>query len=277
MKPINTRVSFWLVITVITWLIFSVIYWLVPKSFKVTDVRDELFLEKSQVTISLVLESLFEIEKQECNFRNDNIYCRARLKAREFCYDSKVCVRDKVDIVLATNSIDSSSINASLYLFDSSEKERKFSKDQLVIKWPKLEQYILKTRGFYVEIPKTLNFSLIKNKKVKNANLSKNFLDIVRRENLSEIRNQIFLNVDTPKNYFEELESVLVSYTNRPNFYRSLYFSGITLLSIGYGDIVPVSTFGRMMAILEGFIGLVLMAIIAVVFYDGLRNRKGQE
>lgn len=39
--------------------------------------------------------------------------------------------------------------------------------------------------------------------------------------------------------------------------YRSLYFSGVTMLTIGYGDITPVG-FGRFIAVVQALIGYIL-------------------
>jgi hypothetical protein len=41
-----------------------------------------------------------------------------------------------------------------------------------------------------------------------------------------------------------------------------LYFSGTTFFTIGYGDVVPVSTLGRFLAVVEGGIGFGFLALI---------------
>ncbi|WP_026476807.1 potassium channel family protein [Alkaliphilus transvaalensis] len=47
--------------------------------------------------------------------------------------------------------------------------------------------------------------------------------------------------------------------------YESLYFSGITFLTIGYGDIQPIGL-TRILTIIEGFLGLFLMSYFVVAF-----------
>ena len=47
------------------------------------------------------------------------------------------------------------------------------------------------------------------------------------------------------------------------DFYSSLYFSGVTFLTIGYGDITPIG-FCRFIAIIEGLFGVVLVSSILV-------------
>lgn len=44
------------------------------------------------------------------------------------------------------------------------------------------------------------------------------------------------------------------------NLFTSLYFSAVTLFSLGYGDVVPVGI-GRFLAVIESLIGYVLPAV----------------
>lgn len=46
------------------------------------------------------------------------------------------------------------------------------------------------------------------------------------------------------------------------NFFSLIYFSFVTLMTLGYGDIVPVSIAARSLAILEGVIGQLYMVIL---------------
>ena len=41
-----------------------------------------------------------------------------------------------------------------------------------------------------------------------------------------------------------------------------LYFSFVTILSLGYGDIVPVDPFARMLTVIEAFVGAFFVAIL---------------
>ncbi len=43
--------------------------------------------------------------------------------------------------------------------------------------------------------------------------------------------------------------------------FKSFYFSGITLLTIGYGDILPVTNFTRVVAIIEGASGVGIISL----------------
>lgn len=59
-----------------------------------------------------------------------------------------------------------------------------------------------------------------------------------------------------------------------------LYFSAVTLATLGYGDIVPNCLLARGLVLLETFLGMTLLAIFASSFYDflrkGLTNEKKQ-
>ncbi|QDP42087.1 two pore domain potassium channel family protein [Radiobacillus deserti] len=48
---------------------------------------------------------------------------------------------------------------------------------------------------------------------------------------------------------------------------HSLYFSGVTLLTVGYGDITPVG-FGRLLALAEALIGYILPAAFFLKVYQ---------
>ena len=53
-----------------------------------------------------------------------------------------------------------------------------------------------------------------------------------------------------------------------------LYFSFITLTTIGYGDFSPTSTLGQKLAILEGLVGQFYIAIIMAILVGKFLSRK---
>jgi hypothetical protein len=53
-----------------------------------------------------------------------------------------------------------------------------------------------------------------------------------------------------------------------------LYFSLVTLSTIGYGDIVPVDPEVRMLAALEGLIGVLYIAITIAILVSAFRHRR---
>ena len=56
-------------------------------------------------------------------------------------------------------------------------------------------------------------------------------------------------------------------------FLTSLYFSAVTLFSVGYGDIVPIGI-GRYLAIIEALIGYVLPAVFLARTVIGIEKGK---
>jgi hypothetical protein len=55
---------------------------------------------------------------------------------------------------------------------------------------------------------------------------------------------------------------------------ESIYFAFVTGLTIGYGDLVPKSLLGRVLAILIGVCGLLFTALVAAVAVKALAAAK---
>ena len=53
---------------------------------------------------------------------------------------------------------------------------------------------------------------------------------------------------------------------------ETLYFCAITALTIGYGDVVPTSTLGRIDAVLLGMIGMVFTGLIVAAAVRGVQE-----
>ncbi len=64
---------------------------------------------------------------------------------------------------------------------------------------------------------------------------------------------------------FGDIVSTYGQQNDMPVFYKSLYHSGITFFTIGYGDFVPVGAI-RFFCGFEGFVGVFLMAYFTVAF-----------
>ncbi len=55
-------------------------------------------------------------------------------------------------------------------------------------------------------------------------------------------------------------------------FADALYFTFVTGLTIGYGDIAPVTTGGRVIAILTGLLGVLITGLIIAIAVYALRK-----
>lgn len=60
-------------------------------------------------------------------------------------------------------------------------------------------------------------------------------------------------------------------------FVEALYFSVMTLTSVGYGDVVPVTLLGRMVTMLSIFVGTALIALPAGIVAAGYMAELGRE
>jgi voltage-gated potassium channel len=54
-----------------------------------------------------------------------------------------------------------------------------------------------------------------------------------------------------------------------PNLFTSMYWAGITLATVGYGEIVPITPLGKMLASLVGFMGVILFVLPTSVIGSG--------
>ena len=72
------------------------------------------------------------------------------------------------------------------------------------------------------------------------------------------------------------VDAAAIAFFEKIPFADALYFSFITGLTIGYGDIVPVTPIGRIIAILIGIQGLIITGIIVAVAVFALRKTMEQ-
>lgn len=81
---------------------------------------------------------------------------------------------------------------------------------------------------------------------------------------------------------FYVLFTALIMFNIEPdtfnNFFDAIYWAAISLTSVGYGDITPVSEIGRLFTMLSAFVGVAIIAlpsgIITAGYLDVLKEEK---
>ena len=68
------------------------------------------------------------------------------------------------------------------------------------------------------------------------------------------------------------VDAAAIAYFEKMPFAEALYFSFVTGLTIGYGDIAPVTPAGRVVAVLTGFIGILMTGLVAAVAVYALKE-----
>ena len=61
------------------------------------------------------------------------------------------------------------------------------------------------------------------------------------------------------------VDAAAIAYFEKMPFADALYFTFVTALTIGYGDIAPVTLLGRVVAILTGLLGVIITGLIVAV------------
>jgi hypothetical protein len=68
------------------------------------------------------------------------------------------------------------------------------------------------------------------------------------------------------------VDAAAVAYFEKMPFADALYFTFVTGLTIGYGDIAPVTLAGRVVAILTGLLGVLITGLIIAIAVYALRK-----
>ena len=68
------------------------------------------------------------------------------------------------------------------------------------------------------------------------------------------------------------VNAVAITYVEDIPFSDALYFSFITGLTIGYGDISPATNIGRILAVLTGLVGILITGLVVAVAVHALRQ-----
>jgi hypothetical protein len=88
-----------------------------------------------------------------------------------------------------------------------------------------------------------------------------------------------FLYVLLLKNNHDAISGMLLeNYHGLEVYFRSIYFSFITLTSVGYGEVLPISLMAQLLVILESVMGVLLLSFsLGIVFSSNLNAEKVEE
>lgn len=77
------------------------------------------------------------------------------------------------------------------------------------------------------------------------------------------------------------LISALVVFNVEPEtfetFFDAIYWATISLTTVGYGDIYPVTVFGRVVTMISSFVGIAIVALPAGIITAGYMDRLNQD
>ena len=68
------------------------------------------------------------------------------------------------------------------------------------------------------------------------------------------------------------INGLIISFLEKISIANALYFTFITALTIGYGDITPATGMGKMISVLVGILGMILMGLIIAIATLALKN-----
>ena len=68
------------------------------------------------------------------------------------------------------------------------------------------------------------------------------------------------------------VNAAAIAYLEKMPFADALYFTFITGLTVGYGDIAPVTPMGRVVAVLTGLLGMLITGLIVAVAVFSLKK-----
>jgi voltage-gated potassium channel len=65
--------------------------------------------------------------------------------------------------------------------------------------------------------------------------------------------------------------AVIITAIEKVSFGKAVYFSLITVLTVGYGDIVPGTAIGRVISVLLGLIGILFTGVVVAAAVQAVR------
>lgn len=66
----------------------------------------------------------------------------------------------------------------------------------------------------------------------------------------------------------------LMHQMGRLDFFEALFWSGITSTTVGYGEIIPYTVYGRLLAIFDALLGMTLVGVLAGLILSYVTPRR---
>jgi voltage-gated potassium channel len=66
--------------------------------------------------------------------------------------------------------------------------------------------------------------------------------------------------------------AAVIAATEQVSFGKAVYFSFITGLTVGYGDIAPITAIGRVISVLLGLIGILFTGVVVATAVEATRH-----
>ena len=66
--------------------------------------------------------------------------------------------------------------------------------------------------------------------------------------------------------------AAFIAATEKVSFVKALYFSFTTGLTVGYGDIAPITAIGRVISVLLGLIGILFTGVVVATAVEATRH-----
>ena len=72
-------------------------------------------------------------------------------------------------------------------------------------------------------------------------------------------------------------KSGVLAFVKYPTFFDAVYWSTVSLTTVGYGDIYPVTTVGRIVTMVSSVFGIAVIALPSGVITAGYMNEIARE
>lgn len=246
----------WLIIYMLSIIVFAYIYTKLPLHFYHTTTQYEPQLTQLGNEVKLLIEADLKenfIEK----YPSGAIYLDD--ERERICYIEKLHVSDfsyEDNIPIISLAVDLIKSLDELNLKEDMKYETLHTEIKIILQKPYLE-----TKGGVTLVGK------VKREALTEELVQEIDLDNIRYEDIFYMSsNQNLVGMKMSKETFEQIRNYSMAVRGFPvnidgNFFRMLYLSMITITSLGFGDIVPITNSARILIGVEAVWGIILLAL----------------